>query len=173
MRLHKLTYEALMRLLVKKFELSVKLVMTPDLEQLKLDPNEEEVTKVLHNDAFLEWEKQLNAYVNEIKKSGTDLARFWLTYIDLCELLLNLIYATRTGSWNLYLVCIEEVINWAFAYDRQNCARYLVSFLNDMRSLPPQCLKCMPHSVMVNFRSKWENGIALDETKRTRLLKTP
>ena len=107
-RLHKLTYEALMRLLMKKFELSVELVMTPDLEQLKLDPNEEEITKVLHNDAFLEWEKQFNAYVNEIKKSGTNLARFWLTYIDLCELLLNLIYATRTGSWNLYLVCIEE-----------------------------------------------------------------
>ena len=133
--LHKLTYEALMRLLLKKFELSVELVMTPDLEQLKLDPNQEEITKVLHNDAFLEWEKQFNAYVNEIKKSGTDLARFWLTYIDLCELLLNLIYATRTGSWNLYLVCVEEVINWAFAYDRQNYARYLVPFLNDMRSL--------------------------------------
>ena len=32
-------------------------------------------------------------------------------------------------------MCIEEVINWAFAYDRQNCARYFVPFLNDMRSL--------------------------------------
>ena len=52
--------------------------MTPDLEQLKLDPNQEEITKVLYNDAFLEWEKQFNAYGNEIKKSGTDLARFWL-----------------------------------------------------------------------------------------------
>ena len=134
-RLHKLTYEALMRLLLKKFELSVELAMTPDLEQLRLDHNQEEITKVLHNDAFLEWEKQFNAYVNEIKKSGTDLARFWLAYIDLCELLLNLIYAARTGSWNVYLVCIEEVINSPFAYDRQNYARYLVPFLNDMRSL--------------------------------------
>jgi hypothetical protein len=32
-------------------------------------------------------------------------------------------------------VCIEEVINWAFAYDWQNYARYLVPFLNDIRSL--------------------------------------
>ena len=70
-----------------------------------------------------------------VKKSGTDLARFWLTYIDLCKLLLNFIYATRTDSWNLHLVCIEEVIISAFAYDRQNYARYLVPFLNDTRSL--------------------------------------
>ena len=38
--------------------------------------------------------------------------------------MLNLIYA------------VEEVIPWTFAYDRHNYARYLVPFLNDMRSLP-------------------------------------
>ena len=131
--LHKLTYEALMRLLLKEFEFSIELATPLDLEQLKLDPNQKEINKVLRSDTFLEWEKQFNAYVHDVKKSGTDLTRFWLTYIDLCELLFNLIYATRTGSWNLYhLVCIEEFIIWAFAYDRQNYARYLVPFQNDM-----------------------------------------
>ena len=134
-RLHKLTYEALMRLLLKEFESSVELSTPLDLEQLKLDPNQEEFARVLHSDNFREWENQFTAFVQGIQKSGTDLARFWLTYLDLCELLLNLIYATRTGKWDLYLVCIEEVINWAFAYDRQNYARYLIPFLNDMRSL--------------------------------------
>ena len=32
--------------------------------------------------------------------------------------------------------CIEEVIPWTFAYDRQKYARSLLSFLNDMRELP-------------------------------------
>jgi len=50
--------------------------------------------------------------------------------------MLNLIYATRTGSWEMYLSCVEEVIRWTFAYDHHNYARYLVPFLNDMRSLP-------------------------------------
>lgn len=36
----------------------------------------------------------------------------------------------------MYLSCVEEVIPWTFAYDRLNYARYLVPFLNDMRSLP-------------------------------------
>ena len=30
---------------------------------------------------------------------------------------------------------MEEDIPWTFAYDRQNYARYLVPFLNDMRGL--------------------------------------
>ena len=81
------------------------------------------------------WEGQFHAYVLNIKERGTDLARFWLSYLELCELMLNLIYATRTGSWELYLSCMEEVIPWTFAYDRQNHARYLVPFLKDMRGL--------------------------------------
>ena len=97
-RLHKLTHEALMRLLLKESEFSVELATPLDLEQLKPDPNQEEINKVLRSDTFLEWEKQFKAYVHDVKKSGTDLARFWLTYIDLCELQLNLIYATRTGG---------------------------------------------------------------------------
>ena len=38
--------------------------------------------------------------------------------------------------FNKYVYSIKvNIINWAFAYDRQNCARYFVPFLNDMRSL--------------------------------------
>ena len=59
-----------------------------------------------------------------------------MSYLDICELLFNLIYATRTGNWELYLACIEEIIPWTFAYDRQNYARYLMPYLDDMRALP-------------------------------------
>ena len=45
--------------------------------------------------------------------------------------MLNPIYASHTGSWELYLSCIEGVIPWAFAYDHQNYARYLIPFLDD------------------------------------------
>ena len=58
-----------------------------------------------------------------------------MPYLELCELLLNLIYATRTGNWKLYLSCIGETLPWVFAYDCQNYARYLLPFLNDMLSL--------------------------------------
>lgn len=66
-----------------------------NLEQLKLDPTKEDFERVMN--------------------SG---GRFWLLYMELCELMLNLIYASRTGSWELHLACIEEMIPRAFAYDR-------------------------------------------------------
>ncbi|KAK3747396.1 hypothetical protein QZH41_012092, partial [Actinostola sp. cb2023] len=84
---------------------------------------------------FREFGEQFHVYVQGIKEKGSNLGRFWLSYLELCELMLNLIYASRTGSWELYLSCIEEVIPWAFAYDRQNYARYLIPFLDDMRHL--------------------------------------
>ena len=71
---------------------------------------------------------------NEKKESF--LERSWLSYLELCELMLNLIYAPHTASWELYLPCIEEVIPWAFVYDRQNYTRYPIPFLDDMRHLP-------------------------------------
>ena len=106
------------------------------IEKLKLELNQEEFQKVLKSNEFGKWEGQFSEYVLNIMQKGTDLARFWLSYLDLCELMLNLIYATRTGSWEIYLSCVEGVIPWTFAYDRHNYARYLIPFLNDMRSLP-------------------------------------
>ena len=57
-------------------------------------------------------------FVESMTNNGSDLSKFWLSYLELCELLLNLIFATRSGNWKLYLACIEEVIPWTFAYDR-------------------------------------------------------
>ena len=135
-RLHKCVYEALMRLLLKDFESSTHSFPAVNLEQLKLDPNQEDFERVMNNHEFREFGDQFHVYVQGMREKGSLLARFWLSYLELCELMLNLIYASRTGSWELYLSCIEEVIPWAFAYDRQNYARYLIPFLDDMRHLP-------------------------------------
>ena len=105
------------------------------IEKLKLELNQEEVQKVIKSNEICKWEDHLSEYVLNIKQKGTDLVRFCLSYLDLCELMLNHIYATRTGSWEMYVSCVEKVIPWTLADDCQNYARYLVPFLNDMRSL--------------------------------------
>ena len=51
-------------------------------------------------------------------------------------MMLNLIHASCTDSWELYLSCVKEVIPWVFAYDRQNYVCYLIPFLDDMCHLP-------------------------------------
>ena len=66
-------------------------------------------------------------YVQGMKEKGSTIGRFWLSYSELCELMLNLIFASRTGDRQLYLSCIEELIPWALAY--------LILFLDNMRHL--------------------------------------
>ena len=105
------------------------------LEQLKLNLCKEEIEQILERDVFQQWENRFQEHIAGLKQNSSDLAKFWLTYLELCELLLDLIKATRTGNSELYLACIEAVIPWTFSYDPQNYARHLVPYLNDMRAL--------------------------------------
>ena len=51
------------------------------------------------------------------------------------ETLLNLIYATRAGNWNLYVETIKSTLPWFFAYDRTNYSRYLTVHHQDLLTL--------------------------------------
>ena len=106
------------------------------IENLKLNLSQEEYQKVVASSEFKNWNELLMAHISDIRNKRSDLEKFWHTYFDLCELLLNLAFPTRSGNWELYLSCIEEVIPWAFAYNRQKYARSFLSFLNDMCELP-------------------------------------
>ena len=155
-RMHKIFYEALIRLLINAFESSVgedqKVILdlkTATVEELKLNLGLEKSTALLESNDIQRWYEMFTCSVESMTNNGSDLSKFWLSYLELCELLLNLIFATRSGNWKLYLACIEEVIPWTFAYDRQNYARYLIPFLNDMRSLPNK---------MPEVQNAFENG---------------
>ena len=89
------------------------------LEQLKLNLCKEEIEQILERDVFQQWKNRFQEHIAGLKQNCSDLAKFWLTYLGLCELPLDLINATRTGNSELYLACIEAVIPWTFSYDRK------------------------------------------------------
>ena len=62
-RLHKCVYEALMRLLLKEFESSVQSLPILNLEQLKLELNQEEFERVLSSREFREFGEQFHVCV--------------------------------------------------------------------------------------------------------------
>ena len=119
-RLHKINYEAMMRLLVDAFESSFDDTEIgnfnedekKEIENLKTNLCQEECERVLNSTAFSDWIDHFSSYITHLKVEGSDLAKFWISYLELCELLLNLIYATRTGNWELYLLCIGETLPW-------------------------------------------------------------
>ena len=59
-----------------------------------------------------------------------------MSHLDMLYKLLGLIRASREGNWQLHLNAIHCMIPWCFAYDRQNHARYLPIYYDQMTSLP-------------------------------------
>ena len=88
------------------------------LEQLKLKLCQEEIEKILQSDLYQGIASRPDRVARIIEQNGSDLTKFWLTYLEICELLIDLISATKTGNWELYLTRFKAVIPWTFAYDR-------------------------------------------------------
>ena len=69
----------------------------------------------------------------------------WIeSYIEMVNLLLNIIHFQRTGNWTGYLQAIHEFLPWCFALNRQNYAHDLSYHLVDMQNLEtksPQAYK--------------------------------
>ena len=63
------------------------------------------------------------------------LQQFWMSYLQMVELLLSMIYSVRLGTWDLLLEHIRKIIPFAFVYDHVNYARYLPAMLGEMLEL--------------------------------------
>ena len=70
------------------------------------------------------------------KEESGKLRQFWLSYIEMVELLLNIIYSVWAGCCHLLLECIREMLPYMFAYDHVNYSRCLWLMLGDMLALP-------------------------------------
>ena len=66
-RLHKCVYEALMRLLLKEFEATVQSLPALNLEQLKLNLNQDDFDPVMNSCEFREFGEQFHVFVQESK----------------------------------------------------------------------------------------------------------
>ena len=84
---------------------------------------------------------EFKEYVNkrydfeEALMSESVMWRFWKSYLDMSELFLCIIYATRSGDWELYVESIRSILLWVFTYDRQNYVRYLTLHFMDLLNL--------------------------------------
>lgn len=147
-RMHKLAFEALMRIILVKFSswaeskhedtVTVLHELGNDIAQLYEEIGEatsENFSQMLSQDATITAGKMFEEYLNFLRTQNGDLSSFWMSYIDMVDILLMLIRATREGNWSLYLASIRKMIPWCFAYDHINYARYLPVYYNEMVGL--------------------------------------
>ena len=83
-----------------------------------------------------QFEKHLNVLGHD---SGT-LASFWISYIDIVSILLQLLWASRDKNWGMHLSAIYSMIPWCFAYNKVNYAPYLPVYYPDMVNLPDETI---------------------------------
>ena len=79
---------------------------------------------------------QVNEYQNVLRNNNGELSCFWISYIDMVEILFGLIRASKEGYWMLHLATIKAVIPLVLTYDRLNYANYLPVYYNQMLNLP-------------------------------------
>ena len=146
-RFHKLMYEACMRILWEGFrewtvnEHDGANAALDSFAENANDILQDEVDQQLHNE-FLEsplvddLHLHFQQYLDILRNRNGSMSAFWMTYIDLVELLLNLLRASREGDWNLHLDSLNKMIPWCFAYNKSNYAKYLPWYLLQMLNLP-------------------------------------
>ena len=76
----------------------------------------------------------------EVLKDQGSMATFWMSYMELSSLLLELIRSSRDWTTGLHMAAIRTIIPvpWCSAYDRQNYAKYLSVYYTDMVNLPTE-----------------------------------
>lgn len=83
-------------------------------------------------------------YVNFVERRSVEnpTFAFWSSYIDMVQILLLFVRATRESAWQLHLSTVRLMMKWFFAYDHVNYARYLPSYWLEIVNLPfthPSC----------------------------------
>ena len=63
--------------------------------------------------------KELFAFMKEVSSTlETPMALYWDAYLEIVDLMLCSIRASRKGSWSVHLSALRDMLPWFQAYDR-------------------------------------------------------
>ena len=97
--------------------------------------NEESLNEIIDGENSRSYNIKYIDFIDNIRQCGGDLASFWISFLEVSQILLNIIYATRSGDWELLLETLKDVVPYTFSYNTVNYSRYLSSILGEMMQL--------------------------------------
>ncbi len=137
-RAHKLIYEAMEWLRLQACEKSLTTTEKTLLESihhlLQDESATEEFLNISTSNNVTEVKMLYDIFVKK-RSEENPLFSFWSKYIEMVQLLLLYIRATRTTDWYLHLSSLKSMIPWFFATDRVNYSRYASCFWLEMMCL--------------------------------------
>ena len=109
------------------------MILVSVIEGIRKEFSTEKFNRLL---SMLDFLAIFDVYKEYCKEDNGPLKVFWNSYLEMVEVLMNFVRATREGNWDLDLDCIKVMLPWFFAYDHTNYARYLPVYLAQMMLLP-------------------------------------
>ena len=88
-------------------------------------------------------------------KNDELLQKFWMSFLQMVDLLLSTIYSIRYGDWKLLLQCITRILPYTFAFDHISYVE--TSFRFQMTS-------------QMSTRNSWEKKFAAQLTENCTFL---
>ncbi len=141
MRLYKLVYEAFLRLIWKGFieaksdDVNFQ-TFSEVCQRLLEELTQDMLEQVLQHEATACIFSLFEEHLDQLRNNNGDLSKFWMSCLDLIDILLCLVRAAREGDWRLHIASIKRMIPWCFAYGKINYARYLSAYVHQMDLLP-------------------------------------
>ena len=116
-RVYKILYEAFSRILLYDFEI-VYISECNDIQKYFLNISDDEEYDFNMLLSSIELRNYCTRLINfkENLAQRSDLSKFWLSFLEVTEILLNLIYATRSGNWNLYVESLRTTLPCFFGF---------------------------------------------------------
>ena len=142
LRVHKLVSEALERQLLHMFEETQPLTSLADdtsrlINGLAKAPTAENLKKVEDSADFKTYFSQYQNFKTALRNGQHGkTAQFWLQYMDIIQLILTLIRATKENDLDLHIACLYRLCPLLFAFDHNNYARYVQVYLMTLMNLP-------------------------------------
>lgn len=177
----KLVLEALHRLYQESFWAWLEHqghTMFPKYDMYKLVRDIQEAFKAEDRKSAVNLTKQLESeymeHLQNLHKEFTTAGRaqsatfaYWDTFMEGVNILMRLLRAEREGLFELHLIAVCETLPWCRAANRNNYAKYLPGYLQDMVSLQenhPKSYQYLHDGGFVVRRSlKRFNGVASDQ----------
>jgi len=133
MRTHKLTLQALWRILMP--QLLDTLAETDTALRTEIVSVKDKPDILLPLLASPKFQAIFEQHVTS--KSNPNF-KFWWEYMQMVEILLHFTRAQREGNWKLHLEAFRCMLPYFMRYNHTNYARWGTIYLNEMHQLPPQ-----------------------------------
>ena len=114
MRLHKLTYECLVRLLISQAadeeQLTPSLISNINHLKDQVFGSDQYIDTFDHIFTDTDLQHLIKSSIERINSTESPMAQFWLSYLEMVEILYMHYHAMRTQNWEEYLISIRMML---------------------------------------------------------------